>query len=58
MTEKNIDELSDDEIKVLKDMVEREKAVSRIWGWIKNFLYVAVPITTLYAFYKSMGGQP
>lgn len=51
-------DLSEDEIQVLKDMVEREKAVTRVWGWIKNFLYVAVPITTLYAFYKSMGGQP
>lgn len=53
-----MNDLSDDEIQVLKDMVEREKAVTRVWGWVKNFLYVAVPITTLYAFYKSMGGQP
>lgn len=43
--------LSDDEVKVLKEIVEREKAVSKIWGWIKSFLYVAVPVTTLYSFY-------
>lgn len=45
-------ELSEEEIRVLKDMVEREKAVTRVWGWVKAFLYVAVPITTLYSFYE------
>lgn len=54
----NQSDLSDDEIKVLRDMVERERAVGLIWGWIKAFLYVAVPAATLYSMYKSFGGQP
>lgn len=45
-------ELTEDEIKILRDIVEREKAVTRVWGWIRAFLYVAVPVTTLYSFYE------
>lgn len=37
-----MNELSDEELKVLKEMIEREKAVSWLWGWIKSFLFVAV----------------
>jgi hypothetical protein len=58
MTSPEDKELSQEDIKVLKDMVEREKAVSLIWGWVKAFLYVAVPAATLYSLYKSFGGQP
>lgn len=36
------DELSEEELDVLKGMIEREKAVSWLWGWIKNFLFVAI----------------
>lgn len=52
------DDLSDEEIKVLKDMIKREQAASLIWKWFTTFLYVAVPIASLYAFYKTLGGQP
>jgi len=48
----NENELDPDEVKILRQMVEREKAVGLIWGWVKTFLYVAVPITTLYSFYE------
>lgn len=57
---KNTDdeELSQDDIKVLKAIVKREEAASLIWKWVTAFLYVAVPIGTLYGIYKSLGGHP
>jgi hypothetical protein len=35
-------QLSDEELKVLKEMIKREEAVGWLWGWIKSFLFVAV----------------
>lgn len=37
-----MNDLSDDEKRALREMIEREKAVSWLWGWIKSFLFVAV----------------
>ncbi len=45
-------ELSQDEIKILKEMVEREKAVARIWNWIRSFVLIAVPISALWTFWE------
>ena len=50
--------LSEEELKVLKDMVKREQAAGLVWKWFKALLYVAVPLATLYSIYKSFGGQP
>lgn len=44
-------EFSDEEVKILKEVVKREETVSRVWGWIRSFLVTAVPLTTLYMFY-------
>lgn len=52
MTEFIPKELTQEEIKILRDMVEREKAVTKVWGWIKAFILIAVPISTLYAFWE------
>ncbi len=51
-------ELDEDEIRVLKEIVEREKAAKLIWKWFTTFLGVAIPIIGIYAFYKSLGGHP
>jgi hypothetical protein len=52
------DQLDEEEIKVLREIVEREKAAKLIWKWFTTFLGVAIPIIGIYAFYKSLGGQP
>jgi protein-S-isoprenylcysteine O-methyltransferase Ste14 len=52
-----MNELSEEEIKVLKEVAKREVAVGLVWSWIRNFLYVAVPITTLYTFFEYLRGR-
>lgn len=52
------EELSPEEIEILKGIVKREEAINWFWGWVKAFLAVAVPVATLYALYKNYGGQP
>lgn len=51
-------DLSEDEIKELKQILDERKGARLIWKWLTAFLAVAVPLATLYGLYKSMGGQP
>jgi hypothetical protein len=50
--------LPKDEYDTLKSMIKRDEAAHLVVKWIRAFLYVAVPLASLYAFYKSLGGQP
>lgn len=51
-------ELDEDDLKVLREIIEREKAAKLIWKWFTTFLGVAIPIIGIYAFWKSLGGNP
>ena len=53
-----MNDLNEEDIRVLKEIVKREQAATLIWKWFKAFLMVAVPIATLYSIYKASGGQP
>lgn len=53
-----MNELDDEEIKVLKAIVKREEAATLIWKWFTTFIGVAIPVIGIYAFWKSLGGNP
>lgn len=56
MNDEIIKDFTEEELRVLKEMIERERAVSWFWKWIKNFVFVAVggtlSILGLYQFVK------
>lgn len=44
--------LSEEDEKILKNMIEREKTVSRMWGWFRNIVVVAAGgLITLWTFF-------
>lgn len=35
-----MDDFSEDELQTLKKMIAREEAVTWMWGWVRNVLFV------------------
>jgi hypothetical protein len=51
-------DLSDEEIKEIKQILDERRGAKLVWRWLIAFLSVAVPLATLYGLYKQAGGQP
>lgn len=53
-----MNDLDEEDLKELKQLLNERRGAKVVWKWFTSFLYVAVPLASLYAFYKSLGGQP
>ena len=54
----NLDDFDEEDLKELKEFLNERRGAKLLWKWLTTFLAVAVPLASLYAFWKSMGGQP